>query len=212
MRRQTGTIFFLAAAAFSGGAAAADHWSVEAYGGSAYNFRNRLSISQEGSPSQSVDAKYETRGLRAPPYYILRAARWSGDAAWEISQIHHKLYLTNPPPGVGDVSISHGFNILTVNRAYRAGDWTYRIGAGPVVTHAEATINGTKYDGPYKLSGAALLAGAGWRYYVTESTFFSVEGLLTLARANPKLPGPPDGELRATNTAIHAAFGLGHDF
>jgi hypothetical protein len=210
--RRTGIIFFMAASAFSGGAAAADHWSVEAYGGNAYNFRNRLSISQEGSSSQSVDAKYETRGLRAPPYYLLRAARWTGNAAWEISQIHHKLYLTNPPPGVGDVSISHGFNILTINRAYRAGDWTYRFGAGPVITHAEATINGTKYDGPYKLSGAALLAGGGWRLYVSNATYISIEALFTVARATPTLPGPPNAQLGVTSSAIHAALGLGHDF
>jgi hypothetical protein len=40
---------------------------------------------------------------------------------------------------VADVSISHGFNIISVNRAWRTGGWTYRVGADPVVTHAEAT-------------------------------------------------------------------------
>lgn len=195
-----------------GNAQGADRWSVEAYGGDALNFRNRLEIRQDGGYAQSLSADYRTHAFRSPPYYVLRGARWSDDAAWEVSLIHHKLYLANPPAGVSDLSISHGFNILSLARAFRAGDWTYRFGAGPVVTHAEATILGTKYDGPYKLSGAALLAGGGRRFYFGRSTFVSLEGMLTAAYASPSLPGPPNAKLKATNTAIHFLVGLGYEF
>lgn len=157
-------------------AKAADRWSVEAYGGDAFNFHDRLKISQDGGYSQSLSADYRTHAFETPPYYVLRAARWSGDAAWEVALIHHKLYLANPPAGVSNLSISHGFNILSLNRAFRTGDWTYRFGAGPVIAHAEATILGTKYDGPYKLSGAALLAGGGRRFYFSSRAFFCTEG------------------------------------
>lgn len=197
---------------FSGVAYGADRWSVEAYGGDAFNFHNRLKISQDGGYAQSLSADYRTRALRSPPYYVLRGARWSNDAAWEVSLVHHKLYLANPPAGVSDLSITHGFNILSVNRAFRAGGWTYRFGAGPVVTHAEATILGTKYDGPYKLSGAALLAGGGRRFYFAGSTFLSVEGMASAAYASPSLPGPPDAKLKVTNTALHLLLGVGHEF
>lgn len=205
--------FLLIAAGLSCGAAqGAEGWSLEAYGGDAANFRNRLEISQDGGYSEWVSARYRTRGLRTPLYYVLRGARWSDDKAWEISFIHHKLYLANPPAGVSSLSITHGFNIFSLARAFKSGDWSWRVGAGPVITHAEATINGTQYDGPYKLSGAALLVGAGRRFYLGRSTFVSLEGMLTAAYANPRLPGPPDGELKVINTALHALVGVGYEF
>src|SRR3989442_3355869 len=89
-------------------AVAADTWTFEAFGGNAYNFNSRLKITQERGFSQSLTANYETRGFRSPPYYLLRAARWQNQRAWEISLIHHKLYLTNPPAGVSRQSVSHG--------------------------------------------------------------------------------------------------------
>jgi hypothetical protein len=187
----------------------AQTWSVEAYVGDAYNWRTRLEISQEGGYSRSVKADYETRGFETPLYYMLRAARWDQRHAWEVSLIHHKLYLQNPPDGVGDLSISHGFNIVTLNRAARTGDWIYRFGAGPVITHAEATINGVRYDGPYRLSGAALVAGGGRRFAVGKSLFFSLELMATAAYATPKLDGNPGAKIRATNAALHGIAGVG---
>jgi hypothetical protein len=198
--------------AVSLGTQAADSWNVEAYGGTAYNLKNnRLKITQDGGFSETVNADYDTRGFRAPPYYMLRGSRWQGGAAWEFSLIHHKLYLRNPPPGVSGLSVSHGFNLLSVNRAFQSDAWIYRLGAGPVVTHAEATILGTKYDGPYRLAGVALLAGAGRRFYLAERTFIGVEAALTAAYAKPKLSGPPQAELSVKNTAAHLLFGLGYE-
>jgi hypothetical protein len=190
---------------------AAQTWSLEAFGGNAYNFDSRLRIAQDGGFGESLTAKYETRGFRPPLYYQLRAGHWSGERAWEISLLHHKIYLANPPAGVSDVSVSHGFNIVSVNRAFRAGDWTYRFGAGPVITHAEATILGAKYDGPYRLSGAALLTAAGRRFYVGTSTYVTLEGALTAAYAKPRLAGTPSAELNVTNFAAHALIGVGHE-
>ena len=186
--------------------AAGQSWAIEAFVGDAYNFRTRLEVEDRGM-SRSVRADYETRGFDTPLYYVLRAARWQEGRAWEASLIHHKLYLRNPPEGVSDLSISHGFNIIAVARAERSGDWTWRIGAGPVVTHAEATINGVRYDGPYRLSGVALLAGGGLRRALGRSWFVSAELMATAAYARPKLSG--EAEIRASNVALHALAGLG---
>lgn len=196
----------------AGSAIAAERWSLEGYLGDAYNFRSRLRITQDGGYSRSISADYRTNGFESPMYYVVRGARWEEDRAWELSLTHHKLYLQNPPPGVTALSVSHGFNILTVNRAFRSGDWTYRFGAGPVITHAEGTINGIDYDGPYKLSGAALLAGGGWRFYVARSTFFSLEVAATAAYASPTMSGPLSAEIKATNFAIHGLAGIGFEF
>lgn len=196
----------------AGSASAAERWSLEGYLGDAYDFRSRLKITQDGGYSQSISANYHTNGFESPMYYAVRGARWDEDRAWELSLMHHKLCLQNPPPGVTALSVSHGFNILTVNRAFRSGDWTYRFGAGPVITHAEGTINGVAYDGPYKLSGAALLAGGGRRFYPGRSTFFSLEVAATAAYASPTMSGALNAELEATNFAIHGLAGIGFEF
>jgi hypothetical protein len=189
--------------------ARSETWSLEAYVGDAYNLRTRLKISQEGGYSRSINADYETRGFEKPLYYVLRAARWQDSRAWEVSLIHHKLYLQNPPEAVSDLSISHGFNIVTLGRAARLGDWIYRFGAGPVITHAEATINGVRYDGPYRLAGAAVAIGGGRRFHLGKSVFVSAELIASAAYARPKLPGSPRAELRAANVALHGLAGIG---
>ena len=192
--------------------AAAQIWTIEAYLGNAYNFRTPLKIEQDGGYSRSLSAHYETRAFEAPPHYMLRASRWTGESAWEFAFLHHKIYLENPPDGVSALSVSHGFNIATLNRAYRSGNWLVRFGAGPVITHAEATINGTHYDGPYRLSGFAALAGGGYRYYPWQKTFVSLEGAVTAAYARPRMSGPPEARLSITNIALHGFLGVGREF
>ncbi|MFM9883045.1 MAG: hypothetical protein ACKVQT_08460 [Burkholderiales bacterium] len=192
--------------------AAAQTWTIEASLGNAYNLRAPLKVEQDGGYSRSLTASYETRGFEAPPHYLLRASRWNGESAWELSFIHHKIYLENPPDGVSSLSVSHGFNIATLNRAYRSGNWMVRFGAGPVITHAEAAINGTRYDGPYQLSGFAALAGGGYRHYFRQKTFVSLEGAVTAAYARPKMNGPPDARLSITNIALHGFLGIGQEF
>jgi len=196
----------------AGTAIAAERWSLEGYLGDAFNFRSRLKITQDGGYSQSISADYKTNGFEAPLYYMVRGARWEEDRAWELSLTHHKLYLQNPPAGVSALSVSHGFNILTVNRAFRTGNWIYRFGAGPVITHAEGIINGVSYDGSYQLSGVALLAGAGRRFYLGKSTFLSLEAATTAAYASPTMSGPLNAEIKVTNFAIHGLAGVGFEF
>lgn len=193
-------------------AVAGEGWSVEGYLGNAYNFRSRLKIEQDGGYSRSLTADYDTKGFDSPVYYMLRGARWEQDRAWEVSFIHHKLFLQNPPAGVAAISVSHGFNIVSVNRAFRNGDWVYRFGAGPVITHAEGIINGIGYDGPYKLAGAALLAGGGRRFYLSNSAFLSVEAIATAAYASPKMSGPLNAEIKVSNVALHGVAGIGFEF
>lgn len=198
------------AACLTATSATAQEWSVELYAGDAYSFRNRLGIEQDGF-SRSVSADWRTRGTESPLYYVMRGARWSGERAWELSLIHHKLYLQNPPEGASDVSISHGFNIVGLTRAWRAGAFTWRAGGGPVITHAEAGINGVGYDGPYRLSGFALLAGVGWRRPLTSSLYLSIEAIATAGYAEPDMDGTPEARLDARNVALHGLIGLGYE-
>jgi hypothetical protein len=194
----------------------AQSWTVEAYLGNAYNLGTRLNIRQDGGYDQSLKADYETRGFRSPLYYAIRGSRWrslgDGAAGWEVQLVHHKLYLENPPAGVASLSISHGYNILTFNGAWRTGNWIYRFGAGPVITHAEGTINNVSYNGGYKLSGAAMIAGLGRRFYFGKQLFLSAEGMASAAYAKPKMDGTLNAELKASNIALHGLAGLGYEF
>src|SRR4051812_26030805 len=173
--------------------AAAQTWTVEALGGNAYSLRTHLNIRQDPGYDRSIRGDYETRGFRSPPYYALRAGYWQGGkdeaSAWEAQLVHHKVYLKNPPDGVSSLSISHGFNIVSFNGAYRTGNSVFRFGAGPVTTHAEGTINDVTYAGRYQLSGFGALAGAGRRFPLTKGFFASIEAMVTAAYAKPDLSG-----------------------
>ncbi len=190
---------------------ARDGWTFEALFGDAYNFDSRLKIDQ-GEYTRSLSANYATRGFDTPLYYSARLSNWQGKEAWEFQLIHHKLYLNNPPPGVTSLSISHGFNIVTLNRAIDRNGWILRLGAGPVITHAEAVINGASYDGPYEISGAALLAGTGRRFYISRSMFIQIDAAATAAYAEPRTNGTPALKLSVSNIGVHGMFGLGINF
>ena len=196
---------------------ASAQWTVEALGGNAWSMNTRLNIRQEPSYDRSLKADYETRGFRSPPYYALRAAyRWQGEkdeaSYWEAQLLHHKLYLKNPPDGVSSLSMSHGFNIVSFNGVYRTGNWVFRFGGGPVVTHAEGSVNGVTYDGRYELSGFAGLMAVARRFPLRGGFFASLEGMVTAAYAKPELRGNLNGELKTTNIAIHALAGVGYEF
>jgi len=193
------------------GAHARDGWSFETFLGDAYNFHSRLKIDQE-SFRRELTADYDTRGFQTPLYYSMRVARRQGDGAWELQHIHHKIYLRNPPAGVASLSVSHGFNIVTANRAWDRNGMTVRLGAGVVVTHAEGTINGVLYDGPYELAGVALLAGVGKRLYLSRAAFFQIESQATAGYAKPEPKCDPALKLSVANVALHGLLGVGVDF
>lgn len=203
--------FFLTAALAGLGAHAQEGLSVEAFSGAAYNFKTRLDVEQNGFSTRLV-AEYETDPFETPIYYAVRAAYWQEGRAWELSMVHHKLYLKNEPPGIENFSVSHGFNILTLNRAFQYDGWIWRIGLGPVITHTEATVNGVSYDGPYELAGAGILAGISRRFYFKKSMFLSFELLGTAAYAETKPDGDPRLKADISNVALHGQIGVGLDF
>lgn len=189
-------------------ASAQAQWTAELALGDAYDFRTDLEIAQ-GDYSRELTAKYETRAYEDPPYYSLRLARTEHERGWELQLVHHKLYLQNRPPEVSSLSISHGFNMVTINRAFSRGEWTYRAGAGPVITHAEADVNGVSYGGPYELCGAAVMTSIGRKFIVNERWHAGAELSATLAYAQPRPDGTPPLELRLWNAAVHLQVGIG---
>lgn len=175
-----------------------DHWMLQVYGGTAYNFRTQLKIEQSGFDVLDFAAKYKTSGTGAP-YYALRVGRWTGDHAWEFEHVHHKLLLDNNPPEVQDFQISHGFNMFMLNRANRRGGLIYRYGGGIVIAHPENEVRSMVNHRRYYLSGVAAQYAVEKRWDISDRLSLSVEGKLTAAWFQVPIE---DGHAAGTNIAL----------
>ncbi|HEX8244005.1 MAG TPA: hypothetical protein VF541_10930 [Longimicrobium sp.] len=189
--------------------AAQARWSVEAFGGTALSLRTPLTIRQRGQADVRLTARWSTRPLRDAPYYAYRVERWSGDTAWSLELLHHKLYLENPPPEVGHFEVSHGYNLLTLSRVWARGAWDVRAGAGAVVAHAESKVRGREHASGYRLSGAAAQLGLGRRLPLGRHLSVVAEGKATGAWARVPVA---DGSAEVPNAAVHALVGAGWRF
>jgi hypothetical protein len=171
--------------------ATAQQWRVQVGTGLAYNLPLPLAIAQRGAPELTLTARYETRALETPLYYVVRVERErpdGGAVAFEL--VHHKLFLTNAPAEVQRFEISHGFNVATLQRAWgRAEGMSWRVGAGVVIAHPETTVRGRAQprggwlDRGYYVSGPAAQLGAGWSRALAGRARAGLEAKLTGARA-----------------------------
>jgi hypothetical protein len=194
--------------------AAEEGWTVQASAGLVTNLETSLTIRQGGFEEIEVDdADYETRPLEGPLYYSLRAGRWRGRTGWELELIHHKLFLQNLPPEVQRFDISHGYNLVTVNRGWDLRRFLVRSGAGVVVAHPENEVRGlvldeeeTNLSGGYHLAGPAVQVGVEKRFALGESWFLGLEGKVSAAWAEVPVTG---GEAEVPNVAAHVLLGAG---
>ena len=191
--------------------------SFEVATGDAYNFPIPLHISQSGYPDINMTAHYETRPFSPPPYYLLRIGKWTDNKAWELEFIHHKLYLNNTTDEVTKFTITNGYNLVTINRAWLdKRNLIWRLGAGIVLAHPESTIRGQKYsetggvwnDDGYYIAGPTAMASLGKRFYLTRRFFIELEGKLTASYTNVKIAS---GNADAPDVALHANLGIGYD-
>ncbi|GAB4377227.1 MAG: hypothetical protein Kow0042_24670 [Calditrichia bacterium] len=181
-------------------------------GGVVHNFPTELSIQQSGEPDLSFTARYRTRPLDDPFYYVLKLSLKMLNHDWEIQLIHHKLYLTNPPPEVQHFEVTHGFNILTLNRVFQMGRFRLPLGLGAVLPHAESEIRHRKYQSRggflnlgYRISGPVLLAGVGREFPLGKRLKLVLEVQFIGGRARVPIAG---GEARLSNVALHGLLGL----
>jgi len=189
-------------------------WTFEAFLGSAWSLPSPLSIHQYGEERIHLTARYETRPLVESPYYAWRVARWSDERAWEFELVHHKLYLENLPDSVQHFEISHGYNLITINRAWVRGNLIWRCGVGVVASHPETTIRGKKLpwgDGlnGFYISGPTVQLAIGRKFPLRGGLFAVVEGKWTASNATIPVR---DGNAYVPNMALHWLIGLGYDF
>lgn len=123
------------------------YWAFEVLSGDAYCFRTPLKMHLADHPDISENtADYATNPFQTPIYYAIRAGRWHNNRAWELEMVHLKIDLQNKPDNVQRFEVSHGYNLITLNRAWLYHFLVLRIGVGVVVSHSESTIYNQGFD------------------------------------------------------------------
>lgn len=211
--RSTLAILLLLAAPVPGAAQPPGAWSVELLGGAPLNLSTPLSIRQEAERELELTGSFRSEPFTPPIYWALRASWRAGGESWSLELLHHKVYLDDPPPEVQSFGVSHGFNIVTVQRAWPHRLAELRAGAGIVLAHAESTVRGRRYDesqGPlsagFHVAGPAALIGAGRRWAPRPWLSLALEARLSVAPARVPIAG---GDARFTNVALHLMGGVG---
>lgn len=204
----------LSASALAGPAEAG--WTLDFCFGADYSLNMPLTISQDGYEDLGFTARWESRPFDSPFYYSVHLSRWKEGHAWELELVHQKIFLDNPPPEVAQFSISHGFNLLNVIRAWDRGAYFLRAGGGLVVTHPESTIRGLTHNQSggllgqgYYISGPTVQGAIGKRFDLGRKFFAVIEGKTTASYV--RIP-VADGNAELFNLAFHAGIGLGFDF
>lgn len=191
--------------------------AIEIFGGTSFSLPMPLDLKQNGYDDISFTAHYETKPFNKHPYYAVRVGRWENGKSWEVELVHHKIYLTNNPPDVQHFEVSHGYNLLTVNRAWETKALIYRVGLGMVIAHPESTVRkkefyemdgGLKGDGNYYVAGPAAQIAIQKRFGIWGGLFGSAEAKFTAAYATVPIA---DGEAVAPNTAFHFLAGIGYN-
>jgi hypothetical protein len=190
-------------------------WSFELHGGEVYNVPMLLQIKQQGYPILKLTAHYHTEPFTLPVYWDMRFSRWENGKSWEFEAIHHKLYLENTTSEVQKFNISHGFNMLMVNRGFDKKTFQYRAGVGVVLAHPESNIRGKEFgntgddlDMGYYLSGPVVNFAISKPIRLGGRFYLNTEAKTTIAYANIKVA---EGHAKVCNLAFHLILGIGVD-
>jgi len=203
----------LLAAAHSPALADSPLWELDFRLGDAWDAPLPIVLRQRGQDDLRLTARWRTDALKIPFYYSYRVARWRGGRAWALDLTHHKLYLENPPPEVQDFCVSHGYNLLTLQRLVQRGGWRFGGAAGVVVTHPESEVRGRRFGehggllrAGYYVSGPTAGALVGATRALRGPLRLTSEAKLTLSYASVPLAG---GSARVPDLAVHVTVGLG---
>lgn len=174
-----------------------------------------LAIHQRGEPDIQMTARYASEPFAVPICWIWRIGYWSGRSAWELEAIHQKLVLENTTPEVESFGISHGWNLVTINRAWDLKKFEFRFGCGVVLTHPESVIRGKQFDEAggifglgYFVSGPVVTVGVGTTVTLWGNIFVAVEGKAAFSCARVYVA---EGHALAHNIAAILSVAAGAD-
>jgi hypothetical protein len=207
-------MFCLGTLVFTANLDAQQQWTFELSGMVPYNVPLPLTIHQAGESDISVTARYFSEPFKTPICWVWQIARWTDQTSWELQAIHHKLYLENNPPEVESFSVSHGLNLVTVNRGWRLGEYVVRGGAGIVLAHPEGSIRGKSFSEDqgilglgYYVSGPAFVVGGGKRFRLVGDLFRGLEAMSAISYADTPIS---DGDAHLYNVVFQVNLGLGY--
>lgn len=185
--------------------------SVTVFAGTAWNAPTPLVIRQGDLDAIRIDAAdWETRPLYESPYY---SVRFSGQA-WALEVIHHKLYLASKHPDVQQFWVSHGYNLILLERLTQRGPWAYRLGGGLVLSHPETIVRNQELSDPphagisltgFYPSGPAAHLSVARHVAVLPWLRLVGEAKLTATWARVPVAG---GHADVPNLAIHGLIGI----
>jgi len=197
-------------------AAGAGDWRLELHGGAARSFGSTLEVRQDGQGGLAVDASWAGRPFDPPIYWSWRVARWSGGRGFSLQVIHHKLYLEDPPPEIESFSVSHGYNLATLQYGWTIHGFELWAGGGAVIAHPESSVRGLvlsetggTFGGGYHLTGPTLAVAAGRGIALGHRFLLSFEARFTASWARVPVAG---GEAEVPDRSLHALVGLGFRF
>jgi len=194
--------------------------SVEAFAGSAYNLPTPLTVQQDGFPDIRITARYDTRPFGPyAPYYSWRVSLWNADrtAAWELGQLHHRLFLTNNPPEIDQFEIHYGYNFFFVGRAWTGAGFVYHLDGGVLICNPANIVRGQQLDtrgtglfgAGYSVSGGGAVLAVSREIDLVGNLFASANAGLLIGRARVPVV---DGSAAVPNVSLHGQIGLGLRF
>lgn len=205
---------------FGSGAVQAQRFTFEAMGGSAYNLPTPLTVRQTGYPDIRFSAHYETKPFGPYyPYYSWRASFWNGahDQAWEVTQVHHRLFLSNNPPEIQFFAIHFGYNLYMAGHAWKRRGFIYHVDGGLLICSPENTVRGRTLDtqGTGILDSGYTLAGGGGevaisrQFPLSKRVFVVADAALLAGRGRVPVA---DGSATVPNVGVHGKAGVGFNF
>ena len=202
------------------GTTQAQTFSFEAFAGSALNVPMPLTVHQTGYPDIHLTAHYDTKPFGPNyPYYAWRAEFWNhaGDQAWELRQVHHRLYLTNNPPEIQFFAIHFGYNFFLVGHAWKRGGFVYHVDAGVLICNPENTVRGKTlnthdtgiFDQGYSFGGIGAEAAVSRDFDITNHIFAVVNAALMGGHGSVPVA---EGSADVSNLSVHGQVGVGVRF
>ncbi len=195
---------------------AQSQWSFELCTGLPFNIPTPLGISQSGQEDIHLTAQYYSEPFVTPYFWIWRISIISGGELWSLEAVHHKIFLRNKPKEVTVFSISHGLNIITLNRGWILNDFILKAGAGIVIAHPENTVRQKElnedrgiFTWGYYLSGPACNFSLGKNLYLSSWLYVTCE--IKLLGSYSYIPAA-EGNAKVLNAAAVLSAGIGFDF
>lgn len=138
-------------------------------------------------------AGWDGKSFAPPPYYGVRAIRWTSETfGWGAEFTHAKVYAndsTRSDNGYDRFEFTDGLNIITLNAMRRwPAQWGDKItpyvgaGVGFAMPHVDIQADGGAHTFGYQVTGPAVraIAGASYQFNDTWSAFAEYQGTYSM--------------------------------